>query len=115
MLSWFRALRPVAKVLVVLALLLFVSLQYHLWLGEGGVLHVRELQGMVAMQKDENTRLVERNRQLMAEVKDLKNGLEAIEEHARSDLGLVKKDETFYTVVGEQQITRETHAQQAPK
>ena len=78
---------------------LLLILQYTLWFGNGGLLRLRQLNATVEEQKRENAQLSERNRALEAEVLDLKQGLEAIEERARSDLGMIKKDETFFQVV----------------
>lgn len=80
---------------------LLLILQYTLWFGNGGLLRLWQLNAKVEEQKVENEKLAERNRALEAEVLDLKQGLEAIEERARSDLGMIKKDETFFQVVEE--------------
>lgn len=88
------------RLLILIALVVFVWLQFKLWFGEGGVRDVSHLKRAVAEQQAENEKLAERNRILEAEVKDLKNGLEAIEEHARQDLGMIKSNETFYLVTG---------------
>lgn len=80
---------------------LLVLLQYPLWLGSGGTLAVWELKREVAAQRTENARLRDRNQALAAEVIDLKQGLAAIEERARLDLGMIKKGETFYQVIDE--------------
>ena len=74
-------------------------LQYRLWLSGDGVHELARLSDAVESQKAENAELVERNRQLAAEVTDLKAGLSAIEERARSDLGMIGRNETFYQVV----------------
>jgi len=74
-------------------------LQYRIWLSEDGVREVTRLQGAVAAQRADNDQLAERNRQLAAEVRDLKTGMEALEERARSDLGMIGHGETFYQVV----------------
>lgn len=87
------------KKLVILLLLLLVYLQYRLWFGEGSLQEVRDLQRAVEQQREENLQLRERNDALDAEVRDLQLGLDAIEEHAREDLGMVKEGETFYQVV----------------
>jgi cell division protein FtsB len=79
---------------VLVALLLL--LQYPLWFGSSSVVTLWRLEREVAAQKTENARLRERNAALEAEVLDLKNGLAAIEERARSELGMVKKGETFF-------------------
>ncbi len=78
---------------------LIVVLQYPLWFGKGGWLRVRELDRQVASQQAVNAGLKARNDALDAEVRDLKQGLDAIEEHARVDLGMIRKDEVFYQIV----------------
>ena len=75
---------------------LIVALQYPLWLGKGGWLQVREFDRQLAAQKDANAKLKVRNDALDADVRDLKTGSEAIEERARSELGMVKQDEVFF-------------------
>jgi cell division protein FtsB len=80
-------------------LILLVLLQYRLWFGDGSVREVARLQTEIAAQEEQNDRLRERNRTLAAEVQDLKKGTTAIEERARTDLGMVGKSETFYQVV----------------
>ena len=89
------------KLLIAILVILAVLLQYRLWFGDGGLLEVWELHRAVETQKQENAVLMERNKALEAEVKDLKQGLDAIEERARSELGMVKKDETFFQAVEE--------------
>jgi cell division protein FtsB len=85
--------------LVVFLLILLVYMQYKLWFGEGSLQDVWELHQDVEFQRQENIELRERNAALEAEVRDLQQGLDAIEEHAREDLGMVKEGETFYQVV----------------
>jgi cell division protein FtsB len=84
-----------AAALVVAVLLL----QYRLWLSPDGVREVARLKQAVAVQRAENGQLADRNRQLAAEVRDLKTGMDALEERARSDLGMIGRNETFYQVV----------------
>lgn len=76
-----------------------VLLQYRIWASDNGVRQVQRLRQAVAGQQAEDTRLAERNRQLAAEVRDLKTGMAALEERARSDLGMIARNETFYQVV----------------
>ena len=76
-----------------------ILLQYRIWLSDDGVRQVTGLHRAVAAQRAENEQLAERNRQLAAEVRDLKTGLDALEERARSDLGMIARNETFYQVV----------------
>jgi cell division protein FtsB len=80
-------------------LVLIVGLQYRLWVGEGSYSQVWQLQQKEQAQREINARLAERNGRLNAEILDLKNGYQAIEEHARTDLGMIRRDETFYLVV----------------
>ena len=86
--------------LVALALaFLIVLLQYPLWLGKGGWLRVWDLDRQVSVQKAGNDRLRQRNAALDAEVRDLKQGFEAVEERARYELGMIRQDEIFFQVV----------------
>jgi len=85
--------------LIVLLVGLLAALQYSLWIGTGSLADVHRLHLSVAKQTRENARLSERNKALEAEVRDLKHGLAAIEERARTELGMIKKGETFYQVV----------------
>jgi cell division protein FtsB len=96
-----RALLPGSgmRKLVILLVLVLVYLQYKLFFGEGSLQDVWELHQEVEFQRQENIELRERNAALEAEVQDLQQGLDAIEEHAREDLGMVKQGETFYQVV----------------
>lgn len=80
-------------------LILLIALQIKLWTGAGGMREVWRLQQRVAEQQKENADLRKRNAKLAAEVEDLKHGSEAIEERARSELGLIKPGETLYQVV----------------
>jgi cell division protein FtsB len=77
---------------------LLVAVQAELWLGKSGVPRVVELQGRLAEQEAANAAAARRNRQLGAEVRDLKEGLEMVEEKARSELGMVKPDEILVQV-----------------
>ena len=79
--------------------LVILLLQYRVWLSEDGVRELDRLKRAVAAQRSENDQLAERNKQLAAEVRDLKTGLDALEERARSDLGMIASHETFYQVV----------------
>jgi cell division protein FtsB len=74
-------------------------LQYRLWLSDSGVRELARMQGAVTQQRAQNSALVERNRQLAAEVRDLKTGMAALEERARSELGMIASNETYYQVV----------------
>jgi cell division protein FtsB len=78
---------------------LILALQYPLWLGKGSWARVWELERSLGQQQEANARLKARNDALDAEVRDLKEGTAAIEERARAELGMIKKDEVFYQVV----------------
>jgi len=78
---------------------LIVLIQVPLWLGKGGWLRVSEIDRQVTAQQRTNAQLEARNVALEAEVRDLKQGLEAIEERARYELGMIKSDEVFFQVV----------------
>lgn len=80
-------------------LALAVLLQYPLWFSSGGIPAIWQLHREIDAQRAENQKLTERNRALAADVIDLKEGLEAIEERARAELGMIKKGETFFQVV----------------
>ena len=79
--------------------ILIASLQYPLWLGKGSWLRVLDLSKQIDKQNELNTTLKARNDGMDAEVRDLKQGYAAIEERARSELGMIKQDEVFYQVM----------------
>ena len=87
------------KIIAFVLLFLLIWLQYKIWLQDGGIPEVIELQQEVAEVKTEVQQLQERNSSLDAEVKDLKKGLDAIEERARSEMGMIKQDEVYYQVI----------------
>lgn len=87
------------KWLALTLLLLLLALQYRLWVGDGSLAHVVRLQHEVEKQGLENDSLQQRNDILAAEVKALKSGLDAVEERAREDLGMIKPGETFFMLV----------------
>jgi len=87
------------KVLAGILVALILLIQYPLWLGKGGWLHVAQVDREVAGQQARNAGLEARNLALEADVRDLKQGLEAIEERARYELGMIKSDEVFFQVV----------------
>lgn len=80
-------------------LLLLLGLQYRLWVGEGSLAEVASLKRQLAQQRSELHDLHERNATLQAEVDDLKKGLAAIEARARSELGLIRQDETYFQLL----------------
>ena len=87
------------KLIASLFLVLFLLLQYRLWIGNGSLTEVHHLRTAEIELAEENNRLIERNQSLAAEVLDLKQGQEAIEERARSEMGMIKTDETFYQII----------------
>ncbi len=82
--------------LLIVLLLILIGLQYRLWIGDGGIAQGVQLKMQIAEQKAENARLFERNRVMDAEVMELKQGMETVEERARYELGMVKEGETLY-------------------
>jgi cell division protein FtsB len=87
------------RIVTIVFAALIVLLQYPLWLGKGGWLRVWEIDRQVRVQKDGNARLRVRNDALDAEVRDLKQGYDAIEERARYELGMIRQDEIFFHVM----------------
>jgi cell division protein FtsB len=87
------------KIILYLLIGILLGLQYPLWLGDGGVLALWKLRQEIAAQKLENSGLKERNLALEAEVRDLKEGYEALEERARAELGMVRRGETLYQII----------------
>ena len=87
------------KWLIPILLILFVGLQYRLWVGDGSLANVARLKREIKQQQVENDRLQERNRVRMLEVDALKSGLGSVEERAREDMGMIKEGETFFMVV----------------
>lgn len=87
------------RLLAITLAALTVLIQYPLWFGKGGWLRVAEMEGEVQAQRDRNAGLAARNGVLDAEVRDLKQGLETVEELARFELGMIRRDEVFFQIV----------------
>jgi cell division protein FtsB len=87
------------KILSLVLAILIVLLQYPLWLGKGGWFKVWEVDQQITAQHETNRKLQMRNATLDAEVRDLKQGYEAIEERARNELGMIRQDEIFFHVL----------------
>ena len=87
------------KFLIVIMLVLLVLLQYRLWIGNGSLTEVHHLEQRKSLLIKENQELKQRNQALVADVMDLKQGKEAIEERARSEMGMIKEGETFYQII----------------
>lgn len=101
------------KFLIGVLIVLLLALQYKLWVADNGLPQVRRLEQELASQQIENQQLRTRNQVLQAEVDDLKQGLAAIEEHAREDLGMIKQGETFYQII--EQSKNNTQLLEKPK
>ncbi|KDM92617.1 cell division protein FtsB [Photobacterium galatheae] len=89
------------RVFCVMLLLVFAWLQYEFWLGKNGMSDYMALTENVALQQKANAELAQRNQQMYAEINDLHQGLEAVEERARHELGMIKPGETFFRIVGD--------------
>ena len=87
------------KVLTLILAALIVLLQYPLWLGKGSWLKVWEVDQQLITQRETNEKLKSRNGALDAEVRDLKQGYDAVEERARNELGMIRQDETFFQIM----------------
>ena len=87
------------RLLLLFLVLLLAALQYRLWLGDPNIRQVWQLEQAIIDQRRENQMLTERNQRLEAEVADLKEGLKAIEERARSEMGLIQEGETFFRLI----------------
>jgi cell division protein FtsB len=89
----------------IFALLLFGVfswLQYTLWFGKNGIVDFNQVESDIQVQQQVNLNLQTRNQEMFAEIDDLRQGLDAIEERARHELGLVGEGETFYRIIGEE-------------
>ncbi len=93
------------KLLSIALLMAIALLQYPLWLGKGSWLRVWEVDQKLRAQRETNQKLQSRNAVLDAEVRDLKQGFEAVEERARSELGMVRQDEIFFQILDTQRST----------
>jgi cell division protein FtsB len=87
------------KIVIFGLLALLMVLQYRLWFGRGNLMEVQHFEEIKQEKMEENQQLSERNRSLAAEVVDLKQGMEAIEEKARSEMGMIENNETFYQII----------------
>ncbi|MGY3568727.1 cell division protein FtsB [Vibrio sp. SCSIO 43135] len=90
------------RIFVLTLTLLFGWLQYTLWFGKNGVVEFNSVNSDIQAQHQVNSNLQTRNAEMFAEIDDLRQGLDAIEERARHELGMVKEGETFYRLVGEE-------------
>ncbi|MBC8520077.1 MAG: cell division protein FtsB [Gammaproteobacteria bacterium] len=93
------------RLLIIVLIFFLGSLQYKLWVSEKGIPRLWDMEQLIARQHEMNVRLEQCNQELRAEVVDLKTGREALEEHARSDLGMVKPGELFVSVVNSTEVS----------
>lgn len=101
------------KILIAVLCIILLGLQYRLWVGEGSFADIDRLSEEVGYQSLENSELSARNASLIREVQELQEGMDAIEEHARNELGLIQEGETFFLIVEEEgQTSRESTAGQ---
>jgi cell division protein FtsB len=96
------------KVLVAVLLVLLAALQWRLWFGDGSLQELSRLRDESAHSRSEVLRLTMRNQALAAEVADLKSGLDAIEERARGELGMINEGETFYQFIREKSTIKKS-------
>lgn len=89
------------KWLLTILIILLLGLQYRLWVGQGSLAEINRLQQQIELQAEENALLSTRNEALHQEVLELQTGMDAIEERARSELGLIREGEIFYMIVDE--------------
>jgi cell division protein FtsB len=97
-------------ILIAFLAVLLAALQYQLWYGRGGIGDLALLHSARDAKALENRRLRERNRVLEAEIADLKSGLEAIEERARTEMGMIREDEVFYQIIEVPPINKKIEA-----
>ncbi|OYY73525.1 MAG: cell division protein FtsB [Gammaproteobacteria bacterium 28-57-27] len=87
------------KIVIIVLVLLFTALQYHLWFGEGSWPRAQAVREKFELQMSENEKLQQSNATMEAEVLDLKTGLDAIEERARAELGLVRQGDVYFQII----------------
>jgi cell division protein FtsB len=87
------------KILILALAAIFGFLQYEFWFSKNGIREYSRLKQLIHLQQQQNEQLAEKNQALIVETNNLKHGSEAIEEHARNGLGMIKQGETFYQVV----------------
>ncbi len=90
-----------------LLLILLIALQYRLWVGHGSLAEVSRLRDEIVKQQVLNDRLETRNKLLESEVLELQQGVDSLEERARSELGMIKKGETYYQLIAPQESKQE--------
>jgi cell division protein FtsB len=103
------------KFLLGILVLILVLLQLRLWTGTGSLQDINRLEQNIAEQEQENAGLQQRNEGLRDEVTELKTGMDAFEERARSELGLVRKGETYFLIMEEPKIVPFERPQAQPE
>ena len=98
--------------LIIILVVLLAGLQWRLWVGEGSLAHRAELNRQLQQQENDNQTLRQRNQLLATDVESLKTNLDAIEEKARADLGMIKQGETFYLVIDKNKQPRPADSKQ---
>jgi cell division protein FtsB len=102
------------KILAAILGALIVLIQYPLWIGKGGWLTAWRLENKLETEKSKTAQLGQRNATLAAEVRDLKQGTEAVEERARYELGMIRGDEVFYQIVPDKKPATDSAAAKRP-
>jgi cell division protein FtsB len=89
------------RIFTLVLLMVFSWLQYTLWFGKNGIVDFQQVDTEIQVQQQVNGKLQTRNDEMFAEIDDLRQGLDAIEERARHELGMIQQGETFYRIIGE--------------
>ncbi|ASI89038.1 MULTISPECIES: cell division protein FtsB [Vibrio] len=89
------------RIFTLVLLVVFSWLQYTLWFGKNGIVDFNQVESEIQVQQQVNQNLQTRNNEMFAEIDDLRQGLDAIEERARHELGMIQDGETFYRIIGE--------------
>ncbi|BDU38621.1 cell division protein FtsB [Vibrio nigripulchritudo] len=95
-------LDDIMRIFAIVLVGLLIALQYAVWFSKNGELDLATTQRDIQIQEEVNEKLRQRNQEMYAEIDDLRQGLDAIEERARNELGLIKDDETFYRIIGDE-------------
>lgn len=91
------------KWIAVILMVVLTALQYRIWFGQSSFQKIQQQQQKVAQIEQENRELTNRNLKMIAELRDLQDGTEAIEERARYQLGMIKEGETFFRILDTEQ------------
>lgn len=91
-------IKPLEKLIAIFLVGVVISLQYQLWLGKNSMMSLAQLKKSVGLEEQVNAQLKQRNDKILADIDDLQNGMAAVEELARSQLGMIKKNESFFLI-----------------